>query len=210
MGDFFIARLFDRTIDFLGQSLNIRGARQGLLTSNIANAETPEYAAKDIPFQKILKQKLGDDSGVQLEKTHMRHFPEPGVLPGRESGLPWELEKDPQGVNLDREMTKLAENNLMYQSAVQAKTMVRKKCQVEVIDTGKVAMGLGLIVLAAAREADRPAAPPLPADGESPIPTGLRRCRPATPAPLLKGTLAARGGSRRPGAACPPHGTRKS
>jgi flagellar basal-body rod protein FlgB len=120
MGDFFIARLFDRTIDFLGQSLNIRGARQGLLTSNIANAETPEYAAKDIPFQKILKQKLGENSGVHLEKTHTRHFPEPGVLPGRESGLPWELEKDPQGVNLDREMTKLAENNLMYQSAVQA------------------------------------------------------------------------------------------
>ena len=120
MGDFFIARLFDRTIDFLGQSLNIRGARQGLLTSNIANAETPEYAAKDIPFQKILKQKLGEDSGVQMEKTHTRHFPEPGVQPGREGGLPWELEKDPQGVNLDREMTKLAENNLMYQSAVQA------------------------------------------------------------------------------------------
>ena len=120
MGDFFIARLFDRTIDFLGHSLNIRGARQGLLTSNIANAETKEYQAKDIPFQKILRQKLGEESGVRIEKTHFRHFPEPGVTPGKESGLPWELESDAQGVNLDREMTKLAENNLMYQSAVQA------------------------------------------------------------------------------------------
>jgi flagellar basal-body rod protein FlgB len=119
MGDFFFVRLFDRTMDLLGQSLNIRGARQGLLTSNIANAETPEYAAKDIPFQKILKQKLGEEAGVPLEKTHTRHFPEPGTIPGRATGLPWELENDPQGVNLDREMTKLAENNLMYQSAVQ-------------------------------------------------------------------------------------------
>jgi flagellar basal-body rod protein FlgB len=120
MGDFFVTRLFDRTIDFLGQSLNIRGARQGLLTSNIANAETPEYAAKDIPFQKILRQKLGADSGVRLEKTHSRHFPEPGLSPGKENGRSWEVENDARGVNLDREMTKLAENNLMYQSTVQA------------------------------------------------------------------------------------------
>ena len=120
MGDFFIARLFDRTIDFLGQSLNIRGARQSLLTSNIANAETPDYSAKDIPFQKILRQKLGEDSGVRMEKTHTRHFPEPGLTPGKESGLPWEVQGDDRGVNLDREMTKLAENNLMYQSTVTA------------------------------------------------------------------------------------------
>jgi flagellar basal-body rod protein FlgB len=120
MGDFFVTRLFDRTIDFLGQSLNIRGARQGLLTSNIANAETPEYTAKDIPFQKILRQKLGEETGVTLKKTHTRHFPEPGLRPGQEGGLSWEVENDPREVNLDREMTKLAENNLMYQSAVQA------------------------------------------------------------------------------------------
>jgi flagellar basal-body rod protein FlgB len=120
MGDFFVTRLFDRTIDFLGQSLNLRGARQGLLTSNIANAETPEYTAKDIPFQKILRQKLGEETGITLEKTHIRHFPEPGLRPGQEGGLSWEVENDLREVNLDREMTKLAENNLMYQSAVQA------------------------------------------------------------------------------------------
>lgn len=120
MGDFFVTRLFGRTIDFLEQSLNIRGARQGLLTGNIANAETPEYAAKDIPFQKILRQKLGEEAGVQLQKTHSRHFPEPGVNPGQESALGWEVTSASSGVNLDREMTKLAENNLMYQTTVQA------------------------------------------------------------------------------------------
>lgn len=119
MGNFFITRLFDRTIDFLGHSLNIRGARQGLLSSNIANAETPEYTAKDIPFQKLLRQKLGEGSGVQMQKTHARHFPEPGVQPGKESGLAWEVETEASGMNLDREMTKLAENNLLYQSSVQ-------------------------------------------------------------------------------------------
>lgn len=120
MGDFFVNRLFGKTMDFLEQTLNVRGARQGLLTSNIANAETPDYRAKDIPFQKILRQKLGRETGVRIEKTHARHFPEPGVAPGKESGLGWEVTTDPAGVNLDQEMTRLAENNLMYQSTVQA------------------------------------------------------------------------------------------
>ena len=38
-----------------------------------------------------------------------------------------------------------------YQSAVSAKELVKKDCRIEVIDSGKVAMGLGLIVIAAAK-----------------------------------------------------------
>jgi len=40
-----------------------------------------------------------------------------------------------------------------YQSALNAKSMVEKKCRIEVIDTKKVAMSLGLIVIEAARRA---------------------------------------------------------
>ncbi len=40
-----------------------------------------------------------------------------------------------------------------YQSAMGAKNMVEEKCRIEVIDSEKVAMGLGLIVIAAARKA---------------------------------------------------------
>ncbi len=42
-----------------------------------------------------------------------------------------------------------------YQSALGAKPMVKKKCRIEVIDSETVAMGLGLIVMAAAREAKK-------------------------------------------------------
>jgi DegV family protein with EDD domain len=42
-----------------------------------------------------------------------------------------------------------------YQSATGAKPMVKKKCQIEVIDSATVAMGLGLIVIAAARAAQK-------------------------------------------------------
>lgn len=40
-----------------------------------------------------------------------------------------------------------------YQSATNAKNMVSNKCRIEVIDSAKVAMGLGLIVIAAAEAA---------------------------------------------------------
>jgi flagellar basal-body rod protein FlgB len=122
MNHFLSSRLFGGTILFLEQSLNLRGARQGILTSNIANVETPDYSAKDLPFQQIMRQKLGDPSTVPVQKTHPQHFPEPGSAPGKESGLPWSVETGSSGVNIDQEMTKLAENNLQYQSAVQALT----------------------------------------------------------------------------------------
>ena len=122
MNHFLSGKLFGGTIQFLEQSLNLRGARQGILTSNIANVETPDYSAKDLPFQQIMRQKLGDLSTVPVQKTHPQHFPEPGSAPGKESGLPWSEETGSSGVNIDQEMTKLAENNLQYQSAVQALT----------------------------------------------------------------------------------------
>jgi len=40
-----------------------------------------------------------------------------------------------------------------YQSALQAKSMIEKECRIEVIDSLAVAMGLGLIVIAAAKAA---------------------------------------------------------
>ena len=69
-----------------------------------------------------MRQKLGDPFAISVQKTHPQHFPEPGSAPGKESGLAASVETGSSGVNIDQEMTKLAENNLQYQSAVQALT----------------------------------------------------------------------------------------
>jgi flagellar basal-body rod protein FlgB len=139
MNQFLSGRLFDRTIHFLEQSLNLRGARQGILSNNIANAETPDYSAKDLPFQKIMRQKMGESSAstVPVQKTHPLHFPDPGSAPGKESGLPWSVETDSSGVTIDQEMTKLAENNLQYQSAVQALTKKLETIKYVISDGGR-------------------------------------------------------------------------
>ena len=109
-------RLFDRTIDLLGRSLDVRTLRHRVLSNNVANAETPNYLSREIPFQKILEHSMGDAS-MDLIRTHPGHFPA-----NVETGL--EAEMTQEEVNIDEEMAKLAENNLMFQAGVQ--TLVKK------------------------------------------------------------------------------------
>ena len=112
-------KLFDQTMGTLNRSLDVRTARHRVLSSNVANAETPNYAPKDLPFQKILERSVEGSSAIPLRKTHPRHFPEPVSLTSDWTG---EVESQPggEGVNIDQEMAKLAENNLMFQAGVQA------------------------------------------------------------------------------------------
>jgi flagellar basal-body rod protein FlgB len=112
-------KLFDQTVGLLNRSLDVRTARHRVISSNVANAETPNYAPREIPFQKILERAAESSSAIPLSRTHPRHFPDPAVLT---SDFSPELETRPAGdpVHIDEEMAKLAENNLMFQAGVQS------------------------------------------------------------------------------------------
>jgi len=105
--------LFDRTIGILARSLDLRTSGHKALSSNIANAETPNYRSKNIPFQKILESSIDHTSIISLAQTHPAHFA--GVVE-----TPVEMDSSTDPVNIDQEMAKLAENNLMFQAGVQA------------------------------------------------------------------------------------------
>jgi flagellar basal-body rod protein FlgB len=105
--------LFDQTIGILARSLDLRTSGHKALSSNIANAETPNYRSKSIPFQKILESSIDRTSTISLVQTHAAHF-------AAEFETPVEMESSTEGVNIDQEMAKLAENNLMFQAGVQA------------------------------------------------------------------------------------------
>jgi flagellar basal-body rod protein FlgB len=51
-------RLSD-TLDFQAQALSLRSERQRLIASNIANADTPGYVARDLDFAQALRQATG-------------------------------------------------------------------------------------------------------------------------------------------------------
>jgi len=106
-------KLFDQTIGFLGRSLDLRTSRHKIVSTNVANSETPNYQSADFPFQKVLEHSIHQASTVQLKRTHPAH------LSSDFESTP-ELEFSKEGVNIDHEMANLAENNLMFQAGVQA------------------------------------------------------------------------------------------
>jgi flagellar basal-body rod protein FlgB len=88
--------------------------RNGVVASNIANVDTPNYKAKDVHFGNAL-----DDAFIQLKTTHAQHL-KGGNSGGSEDVTiettePW---ADKNNVELDVEVEKMTENALLFQAGV--------------------------------------------------------------------------------------------
>lgn len=123
-------KLFDRTFQFIGKSLDLRTLNHKVISGNIANAETPDYHAKKLPFQNVLEKSLNAAVSVSLKRTHPQHLPEsldedPGV------------ESTHEAVDIDAEMTRLAENNIMFQAGVQSLVKKFEALKFTIIDSGR-------------------------------------------------------------------------
>lgn len=90
-------------------ALNARLEKQGLVQSNIANIETPGYAVQDFNFSTVMKNAL--QNREPLNRTHQNHI----ALDPLEVSESMEFIKEDRPVDLDEEMLKLSENQLMYQ-----------------------------------------------------------------------------------------------
>ena len=111
---------FSETFRALESAINITQQRHSVLASNISNIDTPEYKTKNIDFEAALDEALKSDPAFQLVRTDAGHIGstmnssraiEPYEEKGEWNGFNW--------VNIDKEMTKLAENNLRYRSATE-------------------------------------------------------------------------------------------
>ena len=65
------------------QALNLRAQRSEVLASNIANADTPNYKARDFDFAAALSGASGTTQRVALARTSVRHLGgAAGLAPG--------------------------------------------------------------------------------------------------------------------------------
>lgn len=110
-------KLFSPSVAAIEKALDLRYERQGLIQSNIANKETPGYYSQDFPFAKVMRSSL--ENGV-LSRTDDNHI----ALDPVDEGISREFFKEKRPVDLDEEMVKLSENQLMYEIAT--KIMGRK------------------------------------------------------------------------------------
>ena len=92
--------MLDRLAGQLERYMDLLSARQKLVASNIANADTPGYHTRDIDFQSEFQSALGGTPQT-VEVT----------------GL--EMKNDGNNVNLDHEARLLAENDIRFNIATQ-------------------------------------------------------------------------------------------
>jgi|TARA_B110001454_G_C12322569_1_gene268445 flagellar basal-body rod protein FlgB len=96
----------DRIFGMHGTALQLRSQRLSMLASNIANAATPGYKARDLDFDKAMQRVQGGDS---LE----------GAL-GDNAGyrIPLQSSMDGNTVELSTEQTLFAENAIGYSTTL--------------------------------------------------------------------------------------------
>jgi len=116
---------FRKTFLSLERAIGIAQQRHTHITSNISNLDTPNYRAKDIDFRSALAKALESDHEFHLVRTNPGHIGLPMNSPHRIE--PFEEKGEWNGFNwvdIDKEMTKLMENNLIYRTAIE--TLLRK------------------------------------------------------------------------------------
>ena len=113
-------RLTD-ALDFQSQALVLRAERQRLIASNIANADTPGYQAREMDFAHALRQASGTAGLRGLATTQAGHDAgvqglrdEPGLLYARHS----QDTIDRNTVDLDRERASFADNSVKYEATL--------------------------------------------------------------------------------------------
>jgi flagellar basal-body rod protein FlgB len=100
-------------------ALKLRANRAGLLAANIANADTPNYKARDIDFKHALKQ-AGTNSS-DMVTTNARHINSAGTSKMGAEILyraPNQPSLDGNTVDLQTERAAFMENSMMYQASL--------------------------------------------------------------------------------------------
>lgn len=113
----------DDALRFQQTALSLRAARQELLASNIANADTPNYKARDVNFASALQSALaGTSAELRAVQTSPMHLE--GNAGGSILGAPVMYRKpvqpsaDGNTVDMDAERAQFADNALRYEASV--------------------------------------------------------------------------------------------
>lgn len=110
----------DSTFRFYQDAANLRAHRQQLIASNIANADTPQYKARDIDFNTALQGALtGGGPAVMLATSAPSHI---APATGASGGAPLLYRSAVQGsvdgntVDMDVERSQFADNAIHYEA----------------------------------------------------------------------------------------------
>ena len=122
-----------QALDFQSQALMLRSERQRLIASNIANADTPGYVARDMNFAQALRDASGLNGAgggsalparpaASQAGSQSGHIPLGGPAGGSYSNLlyasPSQTNLDRNTVDMDRERASFADNTVKYEATL--------------------------------------------------------------------------------------------
>jgi flagellar basal-body rod protein FlgB len=109
------------SLDFQSQALALRSERQRLLASNIANADTPGYVARDMDFAAALRAATGQVP-LGMAAVGSRSALAIALGAGAETHLrfaaPSQSNLDGNSVDMDRERASFADNAVKYEATL--------------------------------------------------------------------------------------------
>jgi flagellar basal-body rod protein FlgB len=112
----------DNAFNFHQTALNIRADRQVLLSSNVANADTPNFKARDIDFSSVLSNALSSGSNATgLTTTSSRHIGSVvDSMISSQAGyrIPLQPSADGNTVDMDMERTQFSNNSIKYDASL--------------------------------------------------------------------------------------------
>ena len=100
-------------------ALRLRAQRNEVLSSNIANADTPNYKARDLDFQAALQMARGES--LSLRRTsdlHMSSWQSDGRSGDVKYRIPMQPTLDGNTVETDVEQAAFAENAVQYRASL--------------------------------------------------------------------------------------------
>ncbi|WP_169083086.1 flagellar basal body rod protein FlgB [Paenibacillus sp. PL91] len=99
--------------------------RQRVISNNVANGDTPHFKRSEVLFEELLEQSMGNPEGQLIGKrTNQKHIP----IGSGSSNLPipklitdetTSMNNNENNVDIDREMSLLAKNQLSYNFYIQ-------------------------------------------------------------------------------------------
>lgn len=110
---------FDSVLGVHDQALKLRVRRAEVLASNLVNADTPGYKARDFDFQQALAQHMGGDTRVSMNTTREGHMGgmDAAISPRLQYRVPTQPSLDGNTVEEHIEQAEFTQNSLEFQVA---------------------------------------------------------------------------------------------
>ncbi len=112
--------MFNNIFGIHEQALLLHGQRMGVIATNLANADTPGYKARDIDFSAVLSH--ADSGALPMETTQAAHIASSSEEMGSADikyRNPYQASLDGNTVEMPVEQAAFSENNVRYQASLQ-------------------------------------------------------------------------------------------